>query len=145
MEAYTVPGWPAALYGHPAVTPAFTRMAASGAMQYKDGVTGQPGTRQVPVTGAGAPYPGLNDISLMGLSRTSDAPNYILPNLYYARPQRDFWPGAGMPVSTRSDNLMPVPATDPRGIPARLATPLNLRGSRQVKGVPQVITWPAYG
>lgn len=143
MEAYTVPGWPTAVAGHAAVTPNMTRMAASGAMQYKDGVTGQPGTQRIPTGKPPVPSPDAGDIAQMGLSRSSDAPgNWFLPNLYYARPERSFWPGAGMPVSTRSDNLMPVPATDPRGIPARLATPINQRGSRQIKASPPFVTWP---
>ena len=68
----------------------------------------------------------------------------FLPNLYYARPQRAFRPGAGMPVSVRSDNLMPVPARDPRGIPARLARPIVQRGAAQIKARPVVTTWPAW-
>lgn len=144
MEAYTVPGWPTAVAGHSAIMPHMTRLAASGAMQYKDGVTGQPGTMPISAPGPGVRQEAAGQ-ALMGLSRTSDCPPYFLPNLYYARPQRDYWPGAGMPVSVRSDNLMPVPATDPRGIPARLATPLNMRGSRQIRATPQVVTWPSYG
>jgi hypothetical protein len=80
----------------------------------------------------------------MGLSRSSDAPNAFRPNLYWARPERDFWPGAGMPVSIHSDNLMPVPARDPRGIPARLARPIVQRGQSQIKAQPAVTTWPAW-
>jgi hypothetical protein len=50
VEAYEVPGWPAAVPGHAAVTPVLTRMAGSGAMAYKDRVTGEPGTWRAPVT-----------------------------------------------------------------------------------------------
>lgn len=139
---YEVPGWPVAVAGHSAVTPNLTRMAASGAEQYKDGVTGWPGNKAIPVPPPVIPSPDPGDIVLMGLSRSSDAPNEIRPNLYYARPQAAFWPGAGMPVSVRSGNLMPVPATDPRGIPARLSQPVVQRGSRQVSWPPQVISWP---
>jgi hypothetical protein len=117
-------------------------MAASGAVQYKDGVTGQPGTRQIPVPRPNIPSPDIGDLAQAGTSRSCDAPNFILPNLYYARPQRSFWPGGGMPVSVNSDNLMPVPATDPRGIPARLAQPVNQRGSRQIAAIPRVLSWP---
>jgi hypothetical protein len=141
VEAYTVPGWPRAILGHTAVTPNLTRLAGSGAMQYKDGLTGQPGTRQIPVTGPQLPG-GPVAQALMGTARSSDAPAFFLPNLYFARPQRDFWPGAGMPVSVDSDNLMPVPATDPRGIPARLASPPSRRGRRDLRSVPPVISWP---
>ena len=140
---YTVPGWPTSLLGHSAVTPHMNRLAGSGAQQYKDGVTGQPGTQPIPVQGPGVEQ-GKSGQAQMGLSRTSDAPGMFLPNLYYARPERDFWPGAGMPVSVRSDNLMPVPAVDPRGIPARLAAPIVKRGSRQVRQPASTPVWQAW-
>jgi len=121
------------------------RMAGGGAMQYKDGITGQPGTQRIPVNPV-VPLPDKGDIAMMGLSRSSDAPgNWFLPNLYFARPQRQFWPGAGMPVSVNSDNLMPIPATDPRGVPARMAIPAVQRGNRQVRARRPLTTWPDYG
>jgi hypothetical protein len=140
---YTVPGWPASLLGHSAVTPHFNRLAGSGAEQYKDGVTGQPGTLPIPVTGPGVEQSRAGQ-ALMGLSRSSDSPPSFRPNLYFARPERDFWPGAGMPVRVRSDNLMPVPARDPRGIPARLAAPVLQRGQYQIRARPNAMTWPAW-
>lgn len=142
MEAYTVPGWPASLQGHAAVTPHMNRLAGSGSVQYKDGVTGQPGTQPVPADGPGVEQSRTGQAQ-MGLSRTSDAPRSWRPNLYYARPQRAFWPGAGMPVSVSSDNLMPVPATDPRGIPARLAMPVVQRGNKQIRASRSLISWPS--
>jgi hypothetical protein len=120
-----------------------TRAAASGAQQYKDGVTGQPGTQQIPAAGPGVEQSRTGQ-AMMGRARTSDAPPWWLPNLYWARPQRDYWPGAGMPVSVSSDNLMPVPARDPRGIPARLAAPIVQRGSTQIAARPITPTWPAW-
>jgi hypothetical protein len=140
---YTVPGWPSSVLGHAAVTPHLNRLAGSGAVQYKDGVTGQPGTLPIPVEGPGVEQSRAGQAQ-MGLSRTSDAPPSFRPNLYYARPERDFWPGAGMPISVRSDNLMPVPARDPRGIPARLAAPIVQRGQYQIQQRPIVTTWPAW-
>jgi hypothetical protein len=140
---YTVPGWPSSVNGHSAVTPHMNRLAGSGARQYKDGVTGQPGTLAIPVSPQ-IPSPDIGDAAMMGLSRSGDAPNWFRPNLYFARPERDFRPGAGMPVSVRSDNLMPVPARDPRGIPARLAAPIVQRGGRQVRQPATLSTWPNY-
>ena len=143
MKRYTVPGWPANILGHSAVTPNLTRMAASGAQAYKGEVTGQPGTQAIPVNPV-VPSPDAGDKAQMGLSRSSDAPNYFYPNLYYARPEPGFWPGAGMPVSRLSDNLMPVPAADPRGVPAMTQNPLIIRGQRQVQqtvALPQWANW----
>jgi|SRR5215469_3852875 len=142
--AYEVPGWPSGVNGHAAVTPNLTRAAGGGSQQYKDRVTGQPGTLPIPADGPGVEQ-GHAAQARMGRHRTSDAPRFWLPNLYYAGPDRDFWPGAGMPVSVRSDNLMPVPATDPRGIPARLAVPLTIRGRTNLAAAPRVITWPVRG
>jgi hypothetical protein len=139
--AYQVPGWPAGQQGHSAVTPHFNRLAASGAMAYKDRVTGEPGTLAIPVDGPGVPQNTVGQAQ-MGRARTSDAPRSFRPNLYYARPERSFWPGAGVPVAVAADNLMPVPATDPRGVPARLSMPIVQRGSAQVISRPVLSTWP---
>ena len=143
MKRFTVPGWPAKVQGHSAVTPHLNRMAASGAQQYKDGVTGQPGTQAIPVAASSVPQDRTAH-AMMGLSRAPDARDVIYPNLYYARPQADYWPGAGMPVSLVSDNLMPVPAADPRGVPARLAQPVVQRGSRQIRQNPALPVWPGW-
>lgn len=140
MKRYTVPGWPSAVLGHSAVTPNLTRMAGSGAQAYKAEVVGQPGTQAITVVPV-IPSVDIGDLAQAGLSRSGDSPNAFYPNLYYARPERDFWPGAGMPVSRLSDNLMPVPAADPRGVPALLARRIPMRGSRQVQTVPNLPQW----
>lgn len=140
MKRYEVPGWPASMSGHSAITPNLTRMAASGAQQYKDGLTGQPGTQAIPVHPI-VPSPDVGDKAQSGLSRSVDAPNYFFPNLYWARRQRGYWPGAGMPVSVQSDNLMPVPAADPRGIPSTLSIPITIRGQRQIVMPAQQPRW----
>lgn len=143
MKRFTVPGWPARVQGHSAVTPHLNRMAGSGAQQYKDGVTGQPGTQAIPVHPV-IPSPDIGDLAMSGCSRSGDARNVIYPNLYYARPERDYWPGAGMPVSLQSDNMMPVPAVDPRGVPARMAQPIVQRGNRQIKATQAMPMWPGW-
>ena len=143
MRRFTVPGWPATVPGHAAAVPHLNRMAGSGAAQFKDGVTGQPGTQAIPVDTAGwIPPPSPAGQAQMALSRSGDAPDVFYPNLYWARPQRDFWPGAGMPVSVQSDNLMPVPAADPRGIPVTLANPITQRGQKQIQALPNLPMWP---
>lgn len=136
---YTVPGWPTATRGHSAVTPALVRLAGSGANTYKRHVTGQPGTQAVPVH-PDTPSPDPGDIAMMGLSRSSDAPNAFYPNLYFVGPA-DEYPGAGMPISIYSDNLMPVPASDPRGIPSSQFMPVNQRGAREIPAVYPLARW----
>lgn len=143
MEAYTVPGWPSAVLGHSAVTPHMNRVAGGGSQQYKDRVTGQPGTQPIPAVGPGVEQSRTAQAN-MGRHRTSDAPPFFLPNLYYTTDGRNYWPGAGQPVAIRSDDLMPVPATDPRGVPARLAMPVVRRGQRQLRQQATTVTWPAW-
>ena len=145
MRWYTLPGWPARVLGHSAATPVPAHPAPGSAYQYKDGVTGWPGTKGIPAPASVAPSPDWGDIAQMGISRSSDAPPAIYPNLYWARPERDYWPGAGMPVSYQSDNLMPVPATDPRSVPAPLQVPISMRGNQQITQPATLVQWPSYG
>ena len=152
MRFFTLPGWPAQVQGHSAAVPHLNRMAGSGAQQYKDGITGQPGTMRVPtaaLSSATVPGAGAETLApagaMMGLGRSVDSPEAFYPTIYFARPQREFWPGAGMPVSVRSDNLMPVPAVDPRGVPAVLQAAVNngaTRGQAQIRQPPLLPSWP---
>lgn len=142
MKWYQVPGWPAQVPGHSAVAPHLTRLAGSGAQQYKDGLTGRPGTTPIPVPGPGVPQCQAGQAQ-MGLSRTQDSPASFRPNQYWARPEAAYWPGAGMPVSLVSDNLMPVPAVDPRGVPAVTQTPFLYRGQTQIQALPTLVSWPS--
>ena len=50
-------------------------------------------------------------------------------------------PGAGMPIRIWSDNLMPVPAQDPRGLPAMLAFTPQFLGQQQVAQPRVMPTW----
>jgi hypothetical protein len=138
-------GWPGGQLGHAALMPHFNRHAGSGAQEYKGAVTGQPGTRGIPVEPV-VPSPDPGDIALMGLSRSGDAPNVFYPNLYYTSGPIRERPGAGMPVSVYSDNLMPVPAVDPRGIPATLSMQsADRRGQRQIQAFPLLPRWANNG
>lgn len=139
MRWYTLPGWPSWVRGHSAAMPALVRPFGS-ATQYKDGTSGYPGTRPVPVSGPGV-QTGIIAYAYGGYSFTSYCPGHW-PNLYWARPQRDYKPGAGMPVSVFSDNLMPVPATDPRGINAPLQVPIRIRGLQQIQQPASLTMWP---
>lgn len=142
MRWYQLPGWPARVLGHAAATPGITRPPGS-AGQYKDGLTGLPGTAAIPAPGPGV-LRGPIAQAMGGTSYTENCPGFY-PNLYWARPERDYWPGAGMPISVRSDNLMPIPATDPRGVPAPQATPITVRGNQNIKQPGRVISWPSFG
>ena len=139
-------GWPAGHAGHAALVPHFNRHAGSGAQVYKSAVEGQPGTRGIPVKPQFVPSPDPGDIALMGLSRSSDAPNVFYPNQYYERSlDGDGQMGPVVPVSVYSDNLMPVPAVDPRGIPSTQSALINQRGQRQVQAFPLLPRWANQG
>lgn len=127
MPRYRTTGLPpAAANGLTAFAPHFNRLAGSGAMEYKAQVEGQPGTLGIPIEGLGLPVPSpdLGDIVLMGTARSSDAPDAVWPNLYYAYPEPAFWPGAGMPVQMydpvrpQDTTMIPVPAGDPQRLRA---------------------------
>ena len=134
---YEVPGWPTQQMGHSAVTPALVRMAAGGAQQYKTALVGQPGTQGIPVSPPQVPSPDVGDLAQGGSGRSADAPNTIYPNKYYVNGLTER-PGAGMPISVYSDNLMPVPAVDPRGIPSSQFQPVPQRGQRAVGWSPNL-------
>lgn len=139
-------GWPARQAGHAALVPHFNRHAGSGAQEYKGRVVGQPGTQAIPVDPLLIVSPGPNDIALMGVSRSGDAPDAFYPNLYYTRGEIRERPGAGMPVSVYSDNLMPVPAVDPRGIPSTQYMQIaDRRGQRQIQAMPLLPRWANRG
>jgi hypothetical protein len=120
--------------GHSAVTPALVRMASGGAQEYKTKLVGQPGTQGIPVSGTVVDQ-GRVGQAQMGLGRASDAPDMVYPQRYYVAGLTER-PGAGMPISVYSDNLMPVPAVDPRGIPSSQFQPINQRGQRAVNWAP---------
>lgn len=140
MRWYTLPGWPARVLGHAAAMPGLTRPPGSG-QQYKDGTTGRPGTAMVMQGQPGVPG-GPVAQAQGGYSFTAYCPGFY-PNLYWALPEASYWPGAGQPISVMSDNLMPIPATDPRGIPAPMSVPLSQRGVNQIRQPATLIQWPS--
>jgi len=104
--------------GTSAFLPHFNRMAASGAQEYKDGVTGLPGTAAMPISNLGVPSPDIGDFALSGRSTTGDAPGAIWPNLYYAMPERNYRPGLLVqmydPTAPELTTMIPVPAVSLR-------------------------------
>jgi hypothetical protein len=141
VPKYVLPGLPAGAQPS-AFMPAWTRLAQSGAMQYKQAVSGSPGTTPVPAPTRNtqiSPDPG--DLAQAGTARSSDAPDVWYPQLYY-QSQLTERPGAGMPIRVWSDNLMPVPARDARGKSAVLARPILQRGQVQI---PQPRVIPQWG
>lgn len=141
MPKYVVPGIPAGAQLS-AFMPNWTRLAQSGAIQYKQAVSGSPGTTSIPApTRDTVPSPDLGDLAQMGSARSSDAPQSWNPQVYYQRNLTER-PGAGMPIRVYSDNLLPVPAKDARGKSAVLARPVLQRGRFQI---PQPRTIPNWG
>lgn len=92
-------------------------------------IIGQPGTQGIP-----APYPMMTPPEAArpyfiggGLSRSWLMPSRWYPALYYRT--QNLWGGIGG-VRVYSDNLMPVPATDPRGLPAGSIGPAAFAAAR---------------
>jgi hypothetical protein len=117
-----------------AFMPHWNRYAGSGATRYKAAVSGQPGTMAIPApTRDTVPSPDVGDLALMGSARSSDAPDFIWPNKYFERNLNGSGTmGPVTPVRIYSDNMMPVPAQDPRGRPARLAKTTRRGGQQQL-------------
>lgn len=116
-----------------AFMPHFTRAAGSGAVRYKAAVRGQPGTQAIPAPTTNITRGGVVGQALMGTARSSDAPDFIWPNLYFeANLDGSGTMGPVTPVRIYSDNLMPVPAQDPRGKPARLSKAPRYSGQFQL-------------
>lgn len=119
-------------------------------------VTGYPGTKAIP-----APYPATTSVGHeggvdklpSGLSESRYMPQVWYPQQYYR--QQHLYYGIGG-VRVYSDNLMPMPAVDPRGIvppgaigPSAFAayqglTPTHpARPNRWVRGLGQTqVSWP---
>jgi len=128
-----------------AFMPRLDRAAGSGAQQFKQAVTGQPGTMAIAApTKDTVPSPDLGDLAQAGSARSSDSPDLWYPQLWYQRYLTER-PGAGMPIRVYSDNLMPVPAVDPRGRGALLAKPINQRGRRQIGWRRALPSWGGSG
>lgn len=139
---YIVPGIPAGK-DRSAFTPNLTPRAASGAQSYKGAVSGQPGTMGIPVDNPGARVdPGPSSQAAMGRARSSDAPNQFFPQLYYQRSLTNPPSSDAGRVRVYSDNMLPVPAVDPRGIPSTQFMPINQRGVAQLQSLPNLVTWP---
>lgn len=116
---YQVTGLPPVTQkGLSAFLPHMNRLAGSGAQQYKDGVSGYPGTRSVPLTVQGRVTGGNLALAQAGTARSSDAPETIWPNQYWALPERNYRPGLQVqvynPVAPWLTTMVPVPAVSLR-------------------------------
>lgn len=130
-------------------------MDISRAQGTPEDVTGQPGTQGIP-----APYPAPGQVANVGgvdylpsgLSASQYMPPRWYPTLYYRQQHLSRSIGG---VCVYSDNLMPIPARDPRGIPAgaigpsafaayRGLTPTQpARPNRWARGLGQAqVSWP---
>lgn len=150
MGRYSVSGLPpAASRGTSAFFPNMNRLAASGAQQYKDGITGHPGSPGVAIQSQGLISPDKTAGALKGTADSSNAPWMFYPNKYWALPERNYRPGLQTqvydPVSPQNTTIIPVPATSLRQHhlrrSAELAAGVSPGGTRQVKLWPKLISW----
>jgi hypothetical protein len=102
-------------------------------------VTGAPGT--VPVR---SPRPAaLSDGELGGpLNQPSScAPDFILPSVYVAHEN----PTLRFPGRIQCDNVLPVPAEVPTGVPAQTQYRVRVGGRTATPNYRPWTTWPTYG
>lgn len=130
-----------------AFMPGITRLAGSGYLMYKHAVTGEPGTQAIPApTRDTVPSPDLGDLAQAGSARSVDAPDVWYPQKWFERSLNgDGTMGFVTPVRIYSDNMMPVPAVDPRGRNARMFKPINQRGRNQIPQPTILTRWGSVG
>lgn len=117
--------------------------ATTAVVRYKMEVTGQPGTQAIPAGLAdfGAGGQTVNGVSVRGAGAgynqgSNTMPPVWYPQLYYERHLSEV-----PEVSIYSDNQMPVPAMDPRGVAARMARPPQFLGQQQVTQARAMPKW----
>lgn len=135
-EAPTAPT-PAGSWLIPAPAQGFGSWASRGSLH------GQPGTEEIP-----APPPAAvsqHADNAVTRHRSSDSPDLIFPALYYETLSDN---PALVPtgrIMIESDNMMPAPAIDPRGLPAVMSTPPpRIGGQSQVTQPYAVQNWPKW-
>lgn len=121
--------------------------ATTAVVAYKTEVAGQPGTLGIP-----APYSDfgqdgqvVNGVSVRGAGAgyaqgSGTMPPVWYPQLYYERRLSEDTGG----VSPYSDNQLPVPAADPRGVAAMMARPAQFMGQAQLvqpRAMPKWANW----
>lgn len=103
------------------------------AYQSRGIIDGSPGTRMIPAPAPSAVPQSFN----RALHRSSDAPNWWRPSVYFQRGRLEH-----APVSVVSDNQMPVPAVDPRGTPAVMSRRPVFLGQTQVSATRVTSRYP---
>ena len=107
--------------------------------QSRGPVTGWPGTVRIT---APAPMPGTDSsLAAQALAGNIGEPSskfsWWTPSVYYTRLEQPYLNGSVAPVSVLSDNQMPVPSVDPRGMPGVVMPGPVMLGQTQV-GNPRV-------
>lgn len=118
-----------------ALTPTLTRQATG--FQSKGRVFGRPGTERITAPPPAAVSQHYDNMANSGTSRSSDAPDWILPRLYYETGNA-YGDHEHAPVARLSDNQMPIPATRPANVLVFNSYTPRKGGQRQVVQ-PQVI------
>lgn len=117
--------------------------ATTAVVQFKMEVTGQPGTQGIPVglTDFGEQGQVVNGIPVRGAGAgynqgSGTMPPVWYPQLYYERRLSEV-----PEVSIYSDNQMPVPAADPRGVAGVMFRPPLWLGQAQVTQPQRLPRW----
>jgi hypothetical protein len=144
---------PAVRYAVPGATSsAFVPVpaATTAVVAYKNEVTGQPGTQGIP-TGLpefGAQGQVVNGVSVRGAGAGYNQGSGTMPDVWFPQKYYERRLTETPPVSVYSDNQMPVPAFDPRGVAAVMFRPPQFLGQAQLaqpKTLPRWANWAAPG
>ena len=100
----------------------------AGGWQARGLISGSPGTRPIAAPRPGGVPQDRTGQAGSGYHRSSDAPSFFRPGVYYL-----CGPQVHAPVSILSDNQMPVPAVNPLLLPAVVMPGPVMQGMYQVQ------------
>jgi len=120
------------------------RAQSAQAYQSRGVIDGNPGIQAIPAPRPPVPQ-GLTGLGILGgYRRSSQAPAYWYPGVYYEVNNADA-PAEKAGVSVFSDNQMPMPALSPLGLPSVMMGRPRLGGQFQQPSVSRVASYPSLG
>jgi len=121
------------------------RAQSAQAYQSRGVIDGNPGIQAIPAPRPPVPQDPTGLGTLGGYHRSSQAPAYWYPGVYYevnnAGAPAEHVPGAAV----FSDNQMPMPALSPLGLPSVMMGRPRLGGQFQQPSVSRVAAYPSLG
>jgi len=120
------------------------RAQSAQAYQSRGVIDGNPGIQAIPAPRPPLPQDTSGLAHLGGYHRSSQAPAYWYPGVYYEVNNADA-PAEKAAVSVFSDNQMPMPALSPLGLPSVMMGRPRLGGQFQQANRASVPAYPSLG